>query len=176
MTELQNNIIKTNKIPIKDIRIEHLISELDFIKKQLICVDTFEVESCVLESLLLLHPVVVNKNLELIGGINSYVEWSKFVYLNPLDKEQEFHVLVTNKTLSDSEKELILDSDFFYQELFLSKYFRSPQNLLEASQKNIQKVKCYKPSLVKENMTINVSSFSKEFGLKSIRTKRNSSS
>lgn len=176
MTELQNNTIKINKIPIKKIRVEHFISERDFLEKQLICASTFEIERCVLENLLLLHPVVVNENFELIGGINSYVEWRKFVYLNPLDKEQKFHVLVTSKTLSDTEKKLMLDSEFLYQELFLSKYFRSPQTLLETSQNNIQKIKRYKPSLVKENMTINVSSFSKEFGLKSIRTKRNSSS
>lgn len=173
---MQINTIKISKIPIKNIRIEHLILELDFLQKQLICVKTFEVESYVLENLLLLHPVIVNKDFELIGGINSYLEWRKFVDLNPLDKEQKFHVLIFNKTLSDSEKKLMLDSEFLYQELFLSKYFRSPQNLLEASQKNIQKVMHYKPSLVKENMTINVSSFSKEFGLNNIRTKRNSSS
>lgn len=168
------NSVKIKQLSIENIRIEHLASEQNFVTKKVISVHSFDIEKEPLEILLTLHPIVLNQNFELIGGINSYLEWSKFIYLNPLDKEQKFNVLIFNQPLSNSEYELIKDSENLYQELFLSKYFRSPQELLKTAQENIPKIKCYKPNLVKQNGAIHASYFSKELGQKNIRTKRNS--
>jgi hypothetical protein len=169
---MANLSVKTNKVSISKISINAYDNHELLLEKQRRCwqaKDAISHES--LEILLLLHPVIVSPNFELIAGLNSYTEWRKFTLENPLQQEVKFSVLVLKSDLTPSQIKQFDDSQTLTENLFLTKYIPSAQTLLKNASDSPEVVKNFKPSLLKKDGSVNTANFSKELGLKNIRVR-----
>jgi hypothetical protein len=124
----------------------------------------------VIAALLIIHPMVVDKNHQLIGGLNTYLELEMFLLRHPHEKKAKFGVLMIETALSYHELELFQNLQNYTEHLFLAKFLPSAGELLSQANQHLSGVEQFKNSLVKQNGQLNHKKFSRELGHQNIRS------
>jgi hypothetical protein len=141
-------------------------------KKKLIsgCVGSIEKEA--LQILLLFHPVIVTDDYELLGGLNSFIEWQRFCSNRPLESKTKFNVVVVSSPLSEVNKERFRKCQNLHESLFIRKFIASDQKILLAAAQQIEMTRNFNNALVKDDGAVHKKNLSRELGQSNIRESR----
>jgi hypothetical protein len=166
MKKLKCQKLTFDKITLSDLMPRSLIMD----RKSRLSVCDEPIRLSVISALLLIHPMVVDQNLQLIGGLNTYLELEIFLNHFPHERKTKFNVLVVESALSPDELELFNNLQNVTEPLFLAKFLPSPNELLSQANQHISAVAQFKESLVKSNGQLNHQKFSRELGRHNIRS------
>lgn len=166
MKKLKCQKLNFDKITLSDLMPRSLIMD----RKSRLNVCDEPIRLSVINALLLIHPMVVDQNHQLISGLNTYLELEMFLLHHPHERKTKFNVLVIDSPLSSSELELFQNLQNVTEQLFLSKFIPSPSELLSQAKQHVSAVAQFKNSLVKPNGKLNHQKFSRELGHHNIRS------
>ncbi len=166
MKKLKLQTLTFDKITLSDLLPKSLIID----KKSRLNVCGEPISFSVIRPLLLIHPMVVDQNLRLIGGLNTYLELEMFLQHHPHERKTKYDVLVIESELSALELELFQNLQNYTEQLFLAKFLPSPGELLSKAGQHLSAIAQFKNSLVKQNGQLNHKKFSHELGHQHIRS------